>query len=199
MNTKRAVPILLAGAALAVSARPAQAATTTADFTDTVAAHQFTVPPGVTKLFITARGAQGGTGAPDLGSVGGPGGHGAGVTGALAVTPGEVLKIYVGGRGGDPTSPHAGVGGSSGDLGGGERPVGGGGGPGETGPKFAGGGGGGATVVAGPSGVLLAAGGGGGGGGGGAGGGGGGGCAHAIINRANATPSPLMSTIPVRP
>src|SRR5690348_5174627 len=98
MNPRRAVPILLAGAALAAAAGPARAATTTADFTDTVAVHLFTVPPGVTKLFITARGAQGGTGAPYLGSVGGPGGHGAGVNGALAVTPGEVLKIYVGGR-----------------------------------------------------------------------------------------------------
>jgi Bacterial Ig-like domain (group 3)/Putative Ig domain len=176
MNLNRAVPILLAGAVLAVAAGPAQAATTTEDFTDPTVVHYFTVPPGVTKLFVTERGAQGGTGTPDFGSVGGPGGHGAGVNGALTVTPGELLKIYVGGRGGD-----SGAGGTSAlDLGGGQSTAGGYGGQGDGG-KFTGGGGGGATAVAGPSGALLVAGGGGGGGGGGAGGPGGGGGAGGAI------------------
>ncbi len=53
---------------------------------------QYTVPAGVTSVYITAKGAQGGGGA-------GVGGNGAIVGGQVAVTPGDVLKVLVGQEG----------------------------------------------------------------------------------------------------
>jgi len=55
----------------------------------------FTVPAGVTMITIQAYGAQGGDDTP---VAGGQGGY---ATGDLAVTPGQVLNIYVGGKGTD--------------------------------------------------------------------------------------------------
>ena len=55
----------------------------------------FTVPVGVTSVTITALGSQGGSNAG--GVVGGQGGQ---ATGTLAVTPGDVLNVYVGGTNG---------------------------------------------------------------------------------------------------
>ena len=54
----------------------------------------YTVPIGVTVLTIDAAGAQGGTGATGVGGLGGR------VQTSLAVTPGQVLNIFVGGAGG---------------------------------------------------------------------------------------------------
>ena len=64
-------------------------------FNYTGAVQTFTVPVGVTSLTIQAEGAQGGSNAGGI--VGGLGGM---ATGTLAVTPGDVLNIYVGGQNG---------------------------------------------------------------------------------------------------
>ena len=58
----------------------------------------FTVPAGVTSINIQASGAQGATSANPNGGDGN-GGLGGFATGDLAVTPGQVLNIYVGGQG----------------------------------------------------------------------------------------------------
>ncbi|MBK8608455.1 MAG: hypothetical protein IPL84_00440 [Chitinophagaceae bacterium] len=60
----------------------------------------FTVPAGVTSISIGAFGAQGTSGTPNGAQAGGSGGMGAEVSGTLAVTPGQVLNIYVGGQDG---------------------------------------------------------------------------------------------------
>lgn len=65
------------------------------DFNYTGGLQTFTVPAGVTSLTIQAWGAQGG------GVDGGNGGYAAGI---LAVTPGQVLDLYVGGQGSSTTS-----------------------------------------------------------------------------------------------
>ena len=64
-------------------------------FNYTGAVQMWTVPAGVTSVTISAQGAQGGSNA--MGIVGGLGGS---ATGDLAVTPGDVLNIYVGGTNG---------------------------------------------------------------------------------------------------
>lgn len=63
----------------------------TVTFTYSGAEQQWVVPTGVTEVTIDAYGAQGG------GVAGGAGGRAQGV---LAVTPGETLRVYVGGAGG---------------------------------------------------------------------------------------------------
>ncbi|MBF9237020.1 hypothetical protein I2I05_06390 [Hymenobacter sp. BT683] len=63
----------------------------------------YTVPPGVTTLFLNAYGAQGGAATPD----GGTGGRGARVKASLSVTSGQVLYVYVGGRGSSAATPGA--------------------------------------------------------------------------------------------
>lgn len=90
------------------------------------------VPDNVTSITIDARGAQGGDNPYEPPPEGGKGGR---VQTTLAVTPGEILVIYVGGRGGDLSSPNtAGPGGfNSGGAGGIDNvdsngPAGGGGG-----------------------------------------------------------------------
>jgi len=70
-------------------------ATGSSTFNFTGAVQVFTVPVGVTSVTITALGAQGGSNA--MGVVGGQGGQ---ATGTLAVTPGDVLNVYVGGTNG---------------------------------------------------------------------------------------------------
>lgn len=71
-------------------------AQTTVTFNYTGAAVNWTVPPCVTSINVTAAGGKGGGGAS--------GGMGAIVTGTIAVTPGQVLQIRVGGQGGCPTA-----------------------------------------------------------------------------------------------
>jgi len=78
---------------------------TTTTFNFTGGAQTFTVPAGVTSINLTTLGAQGGTGATGGdGATGGVGGLGSRATGTLAVTPGQVLTIFVGGTGGAPTA-----------------------------------------------------------------------------------------------
>lgn len=60
-------------------------------FNYTGAMQTWTVPPCVTSINVIVAGAKGG---------GGGGGNGARITATLAVTPGQVLNIYVGGQGG---------------------------------------------------------------------------------------------------
>ena len=62
-------------------------------FTLTRAEQTYTVPAGITRLQVDVRGAQGGAGS------GQGGGRGGQVLATLAVTPGEVLRVYVGGAG----------------------------------------------------------------------------------------------------
>lgn len=65
----------------------------TVTFNYTGAVQNWTVPPCVTSINVTLAGAEGG---------GTAGGNGAVVTGTIAVTPGQVLNIYVGGSGNCP-------------------------------------------------------------------------------------------------
>jgi len=60
----------------------------------------FTVPAGVTSLVIEAKGAQGGT-SDGSSNVGGKGAY---IKGTVTVTPGQILKVLVGGQGGTGTS-----------------------------------------------------------------------------------------------
>ena len=92
-------------------------------FNATGAVQEFTVPTNVNKIFVTADGAMGSTGNP---AVGGRGGR---TQGAISVTPGEKLYVYVGDAGGDalPSSKHEG-GWNGGGNGSGAQAGGGGGG-----------------------------------------------------------------------
>jgi hypothetical protein len=95
----------------------------TQNFNFTGGMQTFTVPAGVTSINIAAFGAQGGSGALGGNSVlGGTGGLGASASGTLAVTPGQVLNIFVGGSGATP------AGGFNGGGAGGTLNAGGGGG-----------------------------------------------------------------------
>ena len=67
-------------------------------FTYTGAVQTYTVPAGVTAIQIECWGAQGGTGT-GFDGVEGTGGLGGYSIGELAVTPGQVLEVYVGGAG----------------------------------------------------------------------------------------------------
>jgi len=60
-------------------------------FSSTGAAQPFTVPSGITSVFVDVQGAAGDS--PDLSYPGGPGGR---VLGVLGVQPAEVLNLYVG-------------------------------------------------------------------------------------------------------
>ena len=79
---------------LTTTEQPYQAPSTTFGYTG--AAQTYAVPPGVTSIFVNVVGAQGGGSNSYT-----PGGYAAGVQATLAVTPGEVLTLYVGGTGGD--------------------------------------------------------------------------------------------------
>src|SRR5713226_3012247 len=75
------------------------------NFNFTGAAQTWVVPTGVTSINIDARGPQGGANPNEPSVTGGKGGR---VQTTLAVTPGETLVIYVGGRGGDLIGPNTG-------------------------------------------------------------------------------------------
>ncbi|MCW2930439.1 MAG: pentapeptide repeat protein, partial [Actinomycetia bacterium] len=96
-----AAAALVTGGAVVVpmlaTATPAAAATITTTFNYSSNYQSFTVPAGATALFITV---DGGSGANGQGSYGGGYGEpGSKVEGDLAVTPGEVLTLWVGGAG----------------------------------------------------------------------------------------------------
>lgn len=82
-------------------------------FVHTGAPQTFEVPADVNLVVIRAQGAQGGGNA-----VGGVGGLGASIRGMFPVTPGEVLTVIVGGRGGDGHEDGGGGGGFGGGGGG---------------------------------------------------------------------------------
>ena len=93
------------------------------DFNFTGAMQTFTVPAGMGSVQLNVYGAQGASGAAGGNSAqGGAGGLGGFATGTLAVTPGQVLNIFVGGQGATPT------GGFNGGGNGGTQNAGGGGG-----------------------------------------------------------------------
>jgi len=77
----------------------------------------FTVPAGITQLTVVVEGAQGGAGRGSVTSTGGLGGS---VTANLTVTPGEVLRLVVGGQGQRGVSNGVGI---AGFNGGGDRTV----------------------------------------------------------------------------
>jgi hypothetical protein len=152
---------------------PAAARATTMTFQSTGAEQTFTVPAGVTSVYVVAIGGPGGTG---LGTGGGSGGKGAKTAADVAVTPAETLYVEVGGAGGNAAGIVPAAGGFNG------------GGVGPTcGPCDGGGGGGGASDIRTVSAAgsessslesrLIVAGGGGGGGGEGSVAGGAGGAA----------------------
>jgi Glycine rich protein len=85
--------VLCVGAKLCPTDARAAEAPVTVSFSE-VGAHTLTVPVGVTSVHVVAVGAPGG----DRGPV--KGGRGATATADLAVTPGQVLGVFVGGAGG---------------------------------------------------------------------------------------------------
>jgi hypothetical protein len=165
----------LTATCLLVIAGPSSAsAATVKTFTYTGAAQTFVVPAGVTSIHVVAVGGKGGTGAGNSA----PGGFGGVVAADVAVTPGQLLYVNVGGNGLDATGAAGAGGGFNGGAAGGTSGdanigKGGGGGGGETDIRISPG----AFV----DGLVIAS------GGGGSGGGtvGGGGGAGNINNTAN--------------
>jgi len=98
------VRILCLFAATFVCAVSVFAQTTTFNFSGAIV--NYTVPAGVTKITIVAKGAQGGNTSIRAG------GLGASIQGDFIVTPGQVLKILVGQQGGTNTNNAGGGGGS---------------------------------------------------------------------------------------
>lgn len=96
--------LVLAG--LLLTPAPGASALTPADCRTGFVTYAFTggeqcyrVPDGVTRLSFEAAGGTGGAGLPASGMPGAPGGEGALITGELAVTPGQILVVVVGGNG----------------------------------------------------------------------------------------------------
>src|SRR5438270_2199458 len=146
-GTRVGVAVLLAVGASVAAATPALAASSTFGYSPNY--QYFTVPSGVTSLGFDVIGGSGADGQGSFGG-GGSGGSGAEVTGALAVTPGQVVTIWAGGAG----QPGGGDGygnPSHDDFDGGSGGSGYGGGP-TTGP----GGGGGAASYIKANGSLMA-------------------------------------------
>jgi hypothetical protein len=151
------VAVALAAFGLVWIAGEARAAAATVKrFTYTGAQQFFAVPDNVTNLHIVAVGGKGGNGSGNAG-----GGFGGVATGDVAVTPGQILLVSVGGNGGHGSAGQPGIGGVGGYNGGA---------PGGTSAFGWGGGGGGGLSDVRPAGgifatfFLVAAGGGGSGG-----------------------------------
>src|SRR3954449_2583356 len=109
----------LASAALVVGtvafASSASAAPGSQQFDATGATQSFTVPVGVRCLSVNAYGAAGGNATSDGGHLGVDGGLGGrAFAQEVPVTPGEVLTVLVGTKGGSGTGPSAGAGGFNG-------------------------------------------------------------------------------------
>jgi hypothetical protein len=90
-------PAILA-ATVITALLPATAHAQTTNFSFTGAEQSYTVPAGVTSLYVTATGARGGGATSGYGT----GGRGAVVSGAISVAPGQTLYVEVGGIGGKP-------------------------------------------------------------------------------------------------
>ncbi|CAB4640828.1 unannotated protein [freshwater metagenome] len=103
-----------------VTATPSLSSSETFNAIDAV--QIFTVPANVNKIFVTADGAMGSTGNPAAG------GRGGRTQGAISVTPGEKLYVYVGGEGGDLLASSKHLGGWNGGGNGTGASAGGGGG-----------------------------------------------------------------------
>jgi hypothetical protein len=150
-----ATAVVFGGMAQASPACPSSAGITTCTFVYTGAEQTWTVPASVTSVTVTAAGAAGGNGF----SSSAVGGTADTVSGTLSVTPGSILYVEVGGRGGAAAGNVAGSGGFNGGGNGLEMPC---------NCSSASGGGGGASDVRSASGSLstrlIVAGGGGGGG-----------------------------------
>ena len=95
-------------ASVTIAVKPAPTATV---FAYSGGAQSFTVPSGITRVTITAAGAQGGysDGGGGLG-----GGLGGSVTATIPVTPGQVLTVFVGGIGNNPYDGYGNGGGFNG-------------------------------------------------------------------------------------
>lgn len=87
---------------------------TTTTFSYTGALQTFVVPDDVTDLTLTVHGAGGGLGIGASGALHSVTGKGVTLSGILAVTPGETLNLYVGGKGGDAAPTTAGAAGWNG-------------------------------------------------------------------------------------
>jgi hypothetical protein len=97
-SSAAAALMLVSGGLLA---SPASAAPETETFEFTGAAQAFTVPANVCRVTADAHGAAGGSWPASEEGDTVPGGLGARATATIAVTPGETLHVYVGGRGED--------------------------------------------------------------------------------------------------
>jgi hypothetical protein len=163
--TKISASLAVLCLAALVGATDATAAPTVTKFSFTGSEQSFTVPAGVTSMHVVAIGGRGGKGAGNV--TGGGFGFGSVVSADVAVTPGDVVKVVVGGNGGDAVGATGGTGGFSGSVG-----SGGDGGSAKTSTIQKGGGGGGGMSYAYVDGqgilpgFLVGAAGGGGGGGG---------------------------------
>lgn len=135
--TLSAIPAICAGTTSATQAftGATEVISKSATFTFSGSVQTWTVPTGITSITVDAYGAAGGVNS-DMGTYFDREGYGARVQTALAVTPGQVLNIYVGGKGAAGIS---GAGGSGGYNGGGNGNFGF--------APYAGGGGGGATDI----------------------------------------------------
>jgi hypothetical protein len=114
MRLKRAVlPVLAMASVLSIAfVQPAFAETRTFGFTG--AEQTYTVPADVSAIHVVAIGAKGGKGTSNVSAGGGPGGFGARVEAELAVAPGQVLFVEVGGAGENGSRRRVGTGGFNG-------------------------------------------------------------------------------------
>lgn len=128
-------PVIFSALLLGLNTHSSAQTVTTFTYTGTV--QTYTVPVGVTSLQVDMQGAKGGFNSEfPSGSTPSDGGNGGRVQATLAVTPGEVLNIYVGGAGGAGITTTGGAGGFNG------------GGAGSDGfGSYGGGGGGGASDI----------------------------------------------------
>jgi uncharacterized protein YjdB len=122
-------------------------------FSYTGGAQSWTVPPGILTINVFAQGGAGGLNSDPVGHTDSPG-HGGCVAATFTVTPGQVITINTGGRGGNGVTSIPGPGGFNGGGIGGTSTL--------AVPHYSGGGGGGASDIRfGATRMLIAAGGGG--------------------------------------
>ena len=89
--------LVLAGVVVGpLSAAASGPTTVTSTFSYTGSTTTFTVPAGITSLNVTVVGAEGGRGGPDSAGYPPTGGYQGVVSGAISVTPGQILTVAVG-------------------------------------------------------------------------------------------------------